>query len=216
MWIALAVLMVFSVAVMLLPLGVVISSTTDGRRWHLIFAGMRIPIPNSMIQSVQAKTGKMSPTQPAKQSRRSVSDIVGRLRRTRIKENPIVRFFELDDLRTVLELTIRLVRSLRIRVRRLHVLIATPNPALTGIAYGMAWAVIGCLPSNWPVSVEADWTTAAPKFSYRVEFSVIPARLLSLVVSILLKKVHAKKTFHSLIPFHYKHRNTYHVESRRN
>jgi len=191
MWIALAIVVIAFLAVLFLPLGGEVSSVAGSRRWYVILAGLHIPIPKSVTRVIAARIKKKGKQPSSKVSTVLWQDLAGKLRRLRSGEGPIAKVFGVDDLRSALEFVLKIVHTLRIRVHRLHVVIATPDPAWTGIAYGMACAIIGALPSDWAVSVEADWVNAAPAFTYRVEVSVIPARALGVLCSAVWKKAFA-------------------------
>jgi hypothetical protein len=189
MWIALAIVAVVFLAIVCLPLGVEVSSGEGTRRWFLILAGIHFPIPDAVIRRILKRIGSQQSGRVKKERKTEPSDLGGESGSLPSRRGFLSREFKLDDWRTILELVIRLLRTLRIRIHRLHVVIATPDPALTGVVYGMTCAVIGALPADWPVSVEADWSGSAPKAKYRIEASVIPIRVLSVFARIFWKKV---------------------------
>jgi hypothetical protein len=194
MWIALAIIFVLFAAPMLLPLGMEISSEGRGLRWHVIFAGLHIPLPKRFTLWIwnlgTEKRGKKAAESPA----HNWLDLAVKFRRILHSEASLAEIYRMDDLKLALDLAIRLLRILRVRVHRFKVLIASPDPAWTGIAYGWVCAAVGALPADWPVFVDVDWDSTVPQFLYRVEASVIPAQVLFALMKSLGKRYMPKFT----------------------
>ncbi len=186
-----AALSVMFLAVMLLPLGAEVISDGGRTRWIMIFAGVHIPVPQWVIRRVKSRMAQKAEEPKEPGQKRSLKDLGKKLHGILNKSKSSDEGFTFDDLRLVLNAAVRLLKTLRVRVHRLHVVIASPDPAWTGMAYGMAWAIIGALPADWPVSVEADWTSAVPAATYDVQVTVIPAQVLGVVLGTIWKKVYA-------------------------
>jgi hypothetical protein len=191
MWITLAILLLILLAVLLLPLGMEVASAAGVRRWYLILAGLHIPVPKPIIERARRRMRQKYEKQEVSKRKSIWQDLAGKLRGLRSKQRSQDEGFRLNDLRTTLDTVIRILHILRIRVHRLHIVIASPDPAWTGVAYGMACAAIGALPPEWPVSVEADWSGNVPQFTYRVEVSVVPVRALAVLTGFLWRRAFA-------------------------
>ena len=189
MWIVVSVILLVLLAVILLPLGAEITSVAGDRRWKMILAGLHIPVPKSVILKLTSRLASEKDGAGAHADKQSWMDLARNFYRLRNKGTSFLDAVRVDDLRAALLLAIRIIRAIRIRVYRLHVLIATPDPALTGVAYGISCAVIGMLPASWPVSVDADWRSEVPEFTYRVEASVLPVRIIAALMGNWLRKI---------------------------
>jgi hypothetical protein len=88
---------------------------------------------------------------------------------------PMARELTEDDVRAGGKLARGLYRCLRVRIHRLAVCVATPDPALTGLAYGMAWAGLGAVNMPRQVHLRPDFTESKPRADYRIELSARPA-----------------------------------------
>lgn len=93
--------------------------------------------------------------------------------------------FTLADFQALPRFVQDLLVHLNLRVRRLHVRVATPDPALTGILGGWVLAVAQLLPENWPVRVESSFTEKSPQTYYEVEVRTRPAEPLWDVIHLI-------------------------------
>lgn len=171
MWFALAILGLIIIAVLVLPLGAGVKSSANGRKWYIIIAALRLPLPDKLL-------GRLA----------------GRVRRTASETTVETtsaeprRKITLHDLRRAWGKAVWFLRAIHIRVRKLHLTVASPDPALTGFAYGMASAVQGIVPSRWPFSFDVDFLRSTPKLDYHVKITVIPIRLMGRAVSQFIKR----------------------------
>jgi hypothetical protein len=188
-WILLAALVLLALAVMFLPLGLELSYRAGRYRFYAILAGLHILVPRWVIAKVKGRIrrhGEASAEQKAEEDESPDPD--GNSGGIPKKSSVIVRLLGLHDLRSILDFVVRMLRTLRVRIHHLHVRIASPDPAWTGAVYGWSCAIVSSLPPDWPVSVEADWNGEVPQASYRVEVSVIPARVLATLTGIYYRK----------------------------
>ena len=191
MWIAIVIVAALAVAWLVLPTGIEVFSTTGKRKWGLIIAGMHIPVPNSVI--VSALVRLQAPSKAKSKDKKRQLDLGQLAHSIWSRTVRVVRFADSGELHVILDLVVRLFKALHVRVRRLHVVVATPDPALTGVAYGMACAAISILPPDWPLSVDADWTHTTPEISYRVNATVIPGQVFLLAITALWKFMRARR-----------------------
>ncbi|MBI5059516.1 hypothetical protein HZB60_07040 [candidate division KSB1 bacterium] len=154
--------------VSLLPWGIQFSQVAGLRSARLIVAGVRVPLPRTLRRSGAAS--------PALRDEPADSPESG----------PQVMWDEFADWislardvewRNLYRAVQRQFRCVRIRIRRLDVTVATPDPALTGMAYGLALAGVSALPFSLATSLTADFTADRPRADFRVDVTVIPLRL---------------------------------------
>jgi hypothetical protein len=169
------ILLFLMASLLVFPIGVELDYSERGRRWYVLWMWLHIPVPGlakRLGRSWRMKRGwkqRMKGDAEERQSfGRKISDFVERMRGG-------VQMFEVG-LQTLRSAT----RHLMIRVHRLHVVLATPNPALTGISYGMMCAFGGAFATAWPIVIEPDFTRMTSEVSFRVEarvtvIKVVPA-----------------------------------------
>jgi hypothetical protein len=166
--------------VSMLPFGVDIEGVNDHPRMRLILAGIRVGFP-------KRKPGRAAPkpepeAEPEAESQAGWQQGVRKLRSLTQGGDSVWKEFGLTDLRSAGRALRVLIRSLRVRIHRLVVGVATPDPAMTGIAYGAACAVLATFPAKSRVRVYADFTRTSPEIDYRIELSVRPlVSLLNLI-----------------------------------
>ena len=150
---------VLGLVVLLLWAPVTVRSSSDGRKriTELRYLGMRFKI----------KGGK----RPKKRKKKR--------RKRRIFWQPEALLhawdeFTLADFRALPLFLRDLLGHLNLRVRRLDVRLATPDPAMTGILGGWAYAVAQILPEKWPVHIEPSFTEKSMQICYEAEARVRP------------------------------------------
>jgi hypothetical protein len=157
---ALAIIAIFLALIFSLPFGVEI--IRPGDCLILILAGFRF--------SMRSRAPAQKPP--------SFPGIVPTLRALQSGGLAALREFNTHDLKVGWISLWRIVRSVRIRIHRFDLVIATNDPAQTGVLYGSACAISSTLILNRNVHVTADFTRTTPDLAYRVEFSFIPWVLL--------------------------------------
>jgi hypothetical protein len=153
---ALIVITAVTAILLALPYGVEVVRPGDPVR--LIIGGIRIRI----------KPGKAAP------ERVEAAGAIRKLRALRSSGLSALHEFGVQDLRAGGKALRKVVRSLRIRIHQLDVTIATSDPAMTGILFGSACAVVATVSASKRIHVTADFTRNSPEFAYRIEFSFIP------------------------------------------
>jgi len=152
-----ATVLLLIITLLVLPAGIEFEQESGRKRRRLILGGLRLPVPKLL-----ARRSKERKRRPRK--RWSWSEV-----------EPLLHELSEDDLRSAWKSTRGLFSCVRIRIHRLAVNVATPNPALTGFAYGMAWASLGSMGMPRQVTFEPDFTHTRPQTDYRVELSARPA-----------------------------------------
>jgi hypothetical protein len=147
-------------AVLVLPAGIEIESAGTVKRRRLILAGLRFPLPWRWARKSRVKRLRISAGWDMEFVTRLASEL------------------DEDDLRAAWKSARGLFGCARVRVHRLALHVASPDPALTGFAYGMAWAGLGAMGIPQQVSVDADFTQTRPRAEFRIELSARPARVL--------------------------------------
>jgi hypothetical protein len=172
----LLVLFFLLASLLVFPIGVELDYSARGRRWYVVWLWLHIPVPEfaqRMLQSKRKKgEGKQRARKDAEETKerraygQTISDVVEGMRGG-------VQMFE-SGLQTLRSVT----HHVRIRVHRLNVILATPNPALTGISYGMMCAFGGALALSWPIVIEPDFTRTTSEVSFRVEARITVIKIM--------------------------------------
>jgi hypothetical protein len=88
------------------------------------------------------------------------------------------------------------VQGVRVRVHKFEVTIATPDPALTGMLYGLSFATAGMAP-RFLSGIDCDFTAARPRANLKVDVVVIPLKLALTAVRVL-RTLPLQRIFHKL------------------
>ncbi len=163
---------------LLLPVGVVLDYSERGRRWFVVWLGLRIPV-SGMVKNV------FNRLKDDGKEKRGGEEAGERHGFPKVKEmvqamTSNVRMFKrgLDTIRSI-------SRHIRITVHRLDVVVATPNPALTGFAYGMTQAFGYAFAGSIPWHSEPEFLLEKPSLSFRVEVSATPIKVLPAMLRFL-------------------------------
>jgi len=178
MWTALAICIAVVAAFLFLPFGIEIASGEGERRWFAILAGVHVPVPKRLTRAVWRRFAGKGRSVQNKKPAHGWMDLTSKIRRILSRQESLSDAIRLEDLKLAFDLVVRLMHVLRIRVHRLNVMIASPDPAWTGMAYGWACAAVSILPAEWPVAVDVDWDADVPGVVYRVEATAIPAHVI--------------------------------------
>ena len=174
---ALAILVLLFASVFFMPVGVELDYSERGRKWYVWWMGLSVPVSAAVEQVVQRLISRRNEkprreTQVEKEESEPpsffdtfTSTIEG------MQQGAKVFWPGIKTLR-------RMKRHVHVRVRRMEVVIASPNPALTGFSYGMMWAFAGAVPWNWPVQAGVDFAQTSPKVNFRIRLSAVPVSLL--------------------------------------
>ncbi len=147
-----------------LPWGIEFGSAYGERRLRLIVAGFRFKISPDRLRRRAAR--------PEPESKQGASG-------AKLREFlELVEELNIDDLRSLIGARKHFFGALKFRVTRLELVVATPDPALTGMAYGLASAAKYCsgLPA-WS-GLYIDFESERPRAEYVVELLVRPVHLL--------------------------------------
>jgi hypothetical protein len=172
MLIALVMIGLFGVACLILPCGAGLRSVPGKRTWSIILMGIAVPVPRRILSRIERALHRklVAPAKPSPaEVRETVEDWQSTADRLRIAWRLMGlawgarRWF---------------FRAIRFRVKRFDLTVASPDPALTGFAFGMACAVQSMLPSTWPATVRVDFDRQSPQLSYDVSLTIIPLYIL--------------------------------------
>ena len=170
-------------ALLLAPWGVEVSSIGGVRRFRLIAAGLRVSFPLRPSGSIRSANPGEPHHPPAPTDRSPDHNFSEWLE--------VAREIEWSRLLRALRTQ---VRSVRIRIRRFDLIIATPDPALTGISYGLAVAGVSLAPALSAASLVADFESVRPRADFRMDVTVIPLRLTVASIRVLgalpLRRLH--------------------------
>jgi hypothetical protein len=171
-------LLVLLALFLLLPLGVELDYSERGRKWFVVWLGLRVPVPgiarrvDDLFKHHKADDGGEDTGEQESEKWRARHEFskAGELVRTMTSN---VQKFQsgLDTVRSI-------SRHIHVKVHRLDMVVATPNPALTGFAYGMTQALGYAIGANVPWHAEPDFEQAEPALSMRVEVSVTPIMMI--------------------------------------
>lgn len=163
----LAVIVAALLGALLLPCGVELRSANGRHRAYLYWAGLRFPLKSR----VQPEAAEPEPPQ-----------FLRTLLQLKQRDLALLWRHLGTDLPWLAGVMQRFRKAVRIRVRYLHIVVASPDPALTGFAYGAACAITAALPRHWPVAVAVDFTVERPAVDYRVVIVAVPLRILGILV----------------------------------
>ena len=163
--------------VLLAPIGLEVDYSGDRKRWAIVWLGLRFPIRVSFRKAIRLMQDEASPPaepEPTKHEETETEsagfpslDSIIELMRTGVQA-----FHRgIDVLRSF-------HRHTKVIVHQFDVVTATPNPALTGFAYGMAYAFGSAFAPSVPWTVAADFTATRPSLHFRVEVRIVPIRVL--------------------------------------
>jgi hypothetical protein len=172
MWICLGIVVLGLIAVLILPFGAALKSAAGKRVWYLIIAGIPIPLPKNLARLGE----RFMRRKPGKPLQHPIVTLADRFRR--LKAGDYWEGFNLHDLREAWNAVRWFMKSIRFRVRQFDMVVASPDPAFTGFAYGMACVCQSVLPREWATSLDVDFNRSAPVLSYHVELTIIPVRLI--------------------------------------
>ncbi len=163
--------------ILLTPIGLEVSFTRDRTRWAIVWLRLRFPIRVSFRKAIRLLQNSESPTSmpEPQQSEAAKTGKTG--------------FPSFDDIIEIMKTGVQgfhrgvdVLRSfhhhVKVIVYRFDVVAATPNPALTGFAYGMAYAFGSAFAPSVPWTVAADFTATRPSLHFRVEVRIVPIRVL--------------------------------------
>ncbi len=143
------------------PIGVGLDYSDHGRKWYVVWMWMHIPVP-AFVRRMTRKEEKRLLKEPEEADAGQSVFLMIRNMAESMRGGREAFESGLAALRAV-------THQLKIHVLRLNVVVATPNPALTGFAYGMAWAGIGAFAPPWPGSMDVDFTRTTPKVDFQLE-----------------------------------------------
>lgn len=169
----LLVLFVLFAALLLLPVGVVLDYSERGRRWFVVWLGLRIPVPGmarkveELLRANEAKKSEKAEKRKSEsQEEHGEFPKVGEIMHS-MTSNVHMFQYGLGMVRSI-------SRHIHVKVHRLDMVVATQNPALTGFAYGMTQAFGYAFAGNIPWHAEPDFVLEEPSLSFRVEVSATP------------------------------------------
>jgi hypothetical protein len=173
----LIIFLLLAVSAVFFPIGVGLDYSRRGRKWTVIWMGIRVPVPHvakklshRIVMSVRKRLKLRQWSSDSEEDHRSavekVQDFIEAAGRSA------------DMLRESMSALGRMSHHLHIRLRRMNVTIASANPALTGFSYGVMCAFAGALPSSWQIHADPDFVSTTPRVSFRVEVVITPFRLL--------------------------------------
>jgi hypothetical protein len=166
MLVLLTIIIAVIAAVLCLPAGVQVRCADNDCRLRLILCGLRFPLP----QKYQAQKQELP------RSRTSF------LRQFWPKQHFAVCA---SDIKLVFRIVRNLLKCVRFRMKQLDIAIATPDPAATGILYGLAYAGISALPRRIPVTFCPDFYRTSPLINGTASVTVIPLRILTVSLPLL-------------------------------
>jgi hypothetical protein len=182
MLIALAVILLLGLAILALPFGAGLKSESGKRKWFAIIMGIRIPVPDRLIAVIGTRIRK-APGKPAATTSRRACERILRQQEQPLKPPELLRIF-----RRVWGSMRWFLKGFRLRVRRFDLTVASPDPAWTGMAYGLACAVQSVLPRRWPVRIGVDFNRESPVMAYHLELTAIPMYLFIGAIRFLVKR----------------------------
>jgi hypothetical protein len=172
MLIALALILLIWIAVLALPFGAGLKSEQGKQTWYIILMGLRICVPYRAI-AITSRWIHKTPSKPVKPKSKEAVE-----RLARKPKQPGKYTLSLHALQTAWGTMRWFLKRFHFRLRRFDLTVASPDPALTGMAYGLACAVQSVLPSRWPISIGVDFNRETPELAFHVELTVIPASFL--------------------------------------
>ena len=173
-------------SILLLPIGLEWDYSERGGKWAVVWLGMRIgvtPVWRRVFTLFGSREGETAQKPARRKEQRAEAT-----REERTAETTSVR--DIVEMMTsgvqAFQHGVEVLRSfghhLKIKVHRLEIVVATPNPALTGFAYGLAYAVGSGFASSVPWTLVPEFTLTRPAISFRVEASIT---LIKVIPSIL-------------------------------
>lgn len=174
-------LLVLLATLLLSPVGVELDYSERGRKWYAVWLGLHIP-----VSSFAKRVMNLLKDDDGEEKIRRYEDTKKQRADEAEEGRAIPKLGELVETMTsnlhAFERGLDVIRSIshhiRIHVHRLDVVVATPNPALTGFAYGMTQAFGFAFAPNIPWTAEVDFMREQPSLSFRVEVSVTPIKVL--------------------------------------
>jgi hypothetical protein len=160
MLIVLAIIVALIAALSVLPAGVEVRCTDNLCRVRLILCGLPFPLPQKKRASEQALP----------RSRKNF------LRRFWPRYRSIAHT---ADIKLYFRTVRNILKCVHFRVKQLDVAIATPDPAITGMLYGLASAGISVLPGRGQISLYPDFNRTSPLVNGTASVTVMPLRILT-------------------------------------
>lgn len=140
--------------------GILVFKETEHRGVRLIVGWFRFRLPKGVPSLLERK-------KPARKEKTQAERTAAALDASQILLTELV----IDDLRRLWRAIVRVGRIFKVRVHHCELIVATPDPSVTGIAYGCLRAASGILPPIPNLQVWPDFTLNKPEVRYRVEFS---------------------------------------------
>ena len=172
----LLILLFLLASVLLLPIGIELDYSERGRRWAIVWLGMRIRVPSPFKRTLDLLKDDVEAREPASPQRdQTLTEEFEAEERFTVPTLDEVLHAMSTGLRAFehgVDLIRSLSRHLRVRVHRLDVQVASPNPALTGFSYGMLCAFGSAYPMAIPWTVGVDFTETRPAVSFRVSVKI--------------------------------------------
>jgi hypothetical protein len=184
-WLGLIALLL--IVLLALPWGLELTQSGDQRSVRLIAAGVSVPLPRRRRRARRVRNKSATPSARPLRGR----DYLGAIR----DWLDLAREIEWRKLYRNLK---RELRCVHVHVRRLDVVISTPDPALTGMLYGWSLAAnsVGVIP--FVTGLEADFTTDTPRVDASARVTVIPWQLtystIRLLWSLPLRRLYALRS----------------------
>ena len=186
-------LLVLLALLLLLPIGLELDYSERGKRWCVVWLGLRIPVPGiaRRVEALLRDEDGGNETQRRKETKTQRVEAIGESIESP-KVGDIVRSItsNVQMFRRGLDAIRSISRHIHVKVHRLDMVVATPNPALTGFAFGMTQAFGHAFAGNLPWHTEPEFGQEEPSVSFRVEVSVTP---IMMVPPILRFARHAAK-----------------------
>ena len=176
---ALLILLSLLAALLLLPIGIELDYSEQGRRWALVWAGIRIRIASPFKRAFVLLREKAETADGQGKGETAADDeqtegvVAPSLREVAQLMSTGIRAFERG-----VDLVRSFSRHLRVRVHRLEVRVATPDPALTGCGYGMLCAFGSAYATQTPWTIDVDFRETKPAVSFRVSVMIQPVKMM--------------------------------------
>ncbi|RPH92752.1 DUF2953 domain-containing protein [candidate division KSB1 bacterium] len=159
---ALFILLLLIAAILSLPSGMEFIRERGLNRQKLIVCGLRFPF--RMKKSSERKEKKAAESAQERERKKAESIPV------------VLQDLNVEDVQAVWTTLRRFSNSVHLRMHKLVLNIATPDPAVTGMLYGLSCAGIGAFNASDKITLNADFSHEIPAFDYRIEVSLIPGR----------------------------------------
>ncbi len=161
----------------MLPLGVEIASRGKERRWSIILAGLRLEVSPARVERLRDRMRRKQKSKTPEEKAHARARLMRIFRSLGAEPGASPDRLEFGDLKEAWRILKRVFRHIRFRVRQFDVVVASADPALTGMAYGWACAAGALLPASAPLSLDVDFEQTQPRIDFRVEISTIPLLL---------------------------------------